>query len=90
MSLDDLIAEAELGDEAKKFKESDLGRCILGIAEQEAMLSEKALGKIDPEDIDGIVKLQRQIQVAEWFQQWLDELIDKGESALEVWKEQEK
>lgn len=84
---DELVAEAELGEEARRFKESDLYKVMIGLAQQEAALAEKALGKINPRDEAGIVSLQRQITVAEWFEQWLDELIDKGESALEVWKD---
>lgn len=84
----ELIAEAELGEEARKFLDSDLGRCLLGMAEQEATLAEKALGKIDPKDEAGIVALQRKVQVAEWFEDWLRELVDRGNAALEIFKQQ--
>lgn len=83
----ELIAEAELGDAAKKFIESDLGKCLVGMAAQEVMSAEKALGKIDPKDESGIVKLQNSVWLGEHFQQWLVELIDNGESAIEVFKQ---
>ena len=83
---DELIAEAELGEEARKFLESDLCQCMLGIANQEAQLALEELGEADPEDDKKIRELQNKVKLANSFQQWLDELIDKGQSALEVWK----
>lgn len=83
---EELIAAAEIGDEARRFIESDLGRCILGMAKQEVSAAEKALGKIDPKDTEGIIKLQRVVWLGEQFEQWLLELLDRGENALEVFK----
>lgn len=88
---EDLIAAAELGDEASKFMESDLYRCMIGIAEQEASIAQSLLIDVDPEDPEKIRKIQNDVKVALHFKQWLDELIDKGNAALEVFKyEQEK
>lgn len=85
---DELIAEAELGDQAKAFLESDLGRCLIGLAQQEVWSAHEALESISPTDIEGIRSLQSQAKMGRMFEQWLIELIDKGESALEVLREQ--
>lgn len=88
MSANDaLIAEAELGDEAKKFIESDLGKCLLGMAQQEVALAQEALETVVPTDVEKIRTLQNQAKLGRQFEQWLLELLDKGESALEVWKD---
>jgi len=83
---EDLIAEAELGEEARQFLESDLGKCLMGMADQEAILAQEALGEVDPHNTIEIQRLQNHIKVSKWFRQWLYELLDKGESALEVFK----
>ena len=83
-----LIAEAELGEEARKFWESDVGRALKGMAEQEARSAEIALGKINPKDEAGIVALQRRIQCAEWFHEWITELISRGDDAITTFIQQ--
>lgn len=88
--LNELIAEAELGEEARRFLDSDLGRCILGIAEQEIVKCEKELGRIDPKDIDGITRLQREIRLYENFPNWLVELLHNGENALSIYQQEKK
>lgn len=85
---EELIAAAELGDEAKRFKESDLGKCMLGMAQQETGFAQIALETISPTDTEGIRALQNQAKLGRMFEEWLDELIDKGESALEVFKDE--
>lgn len=83
---DILIAEAEIGEEARKFIESDLGRCILGIAKQEAQEALEKLAETLPTDIEGIMELQGAVKMCRAFEQWLIELISKGENAVEIWK----
>ena len=84
---DGLIAEAEIGDEAKRFVESDLGKTILGIAEQEVKAAQEALESVDPMQPEAVRALQNQAKVARNFEQWLVELIDKGENALQAWRQ---
>jgi hypothetical protein len=85
---DELVAAAELGDEAKRFLESDLGRCILGMAEQEVQLAQAALAEVDPTDTEGIRKLQNHAKLYRQFNDWLKELLDKGEAALQAFIQQ--
>lgn len=88
-SLDELIAQAELGDEAKKFLESDLGKVMLGLAEQEAELAREELETVNPNDVAAVTKLQNQAKVARWFSRWLKELLADGEAALSAFKQQQ-
>ena len=85
---EELIATAELGDDTKRFLESDLGRCLIGMAEQEIAAAQEALLTVAPMDTEGITKLQNQAKVALYFKQWLAELVDKGNAAIEVFKQQ--
>jgi fumarate hydratase class II len=85
---DELVAAAELGDEAKRFLESDLGRCILGIAKQEAELANDKYKAVDPEDAKAIRAIQNEVWRAESFEQWLLELFSRGENALQAFIQQ--
>lgn len=85
---DDLLAHAELGDAARKFMDSDLGRCVIGMADQERVAAEKALGKVAPEDTKEIIRLQRIVSNADNFEGWLKELLHNGEQALAIYKQQ--
>src|SRR5262245_41447062 len=82
--LDALIAEASIGDEAKKLKESELGRTVLGMAEQEVLAAQEALETVDPADHMTITALQNQAKTARNFGNWITELISKGENAMTV------
>lgn len=82
-----LIAEAEIGEEARRFRESDLGKTILGMAMQETKSAEEELAETDPMDTKKLMALQNQARLGKRFEGWLLELINKGEEALTVWKE---
>ena len=84
---DELIAEAELGEEARSFLESDLGKCILGMAKQEVALAQEALETVSPLDSESIMELQQRAKLYRNFEQWLNELLDKGQTALEVFRD---
>ena len=84
--LDELIAEAELGEEARNFLNSDLGKCLIGMAQQEVMAAQQALLGANPEDRQKITELQNKARLGLFFEQWLVELISKGEEALNVYK----
>lgn len=87
---EELIADAELGDEAKRFVESDLGKCILGMAQQEIMAAQEELETVDPDDSKAIQAIQNKAKLGRMFNQWLYELIDKGNAAMEVFTQQQK
>ena len=82
-----LIAQSLIGDEAKKFKESDLGKCLIGMAEQEAQKALEALAKANPTDVQVIERLQNRVALGRQFQQFLDELVQEGENALATWRQ---
>lgn len=86
--IDELIAEAEIGDEARKFVESDLGKTLLGMAQQEVARAQEELETVDPLDTKKVVALQNQAKNGRNFEQWLNELISKGEQALILWKQE--
>ena len=81
-----LIAEALIGDEAKRFLESDLGRCLLGMADQEAEAARIGLETVNPNDTKAVIALQNRAALGRMFKGWLAELYTRGEQSLEVWK----
>lgn len=83
----ELIAAAEIGDQARAFLESELGKCILGMAEQEVLAAQEQLGTISPVDEKGITALQNKIFRAKSFEAWLQELLADGENALSVFRQ---
>lgn len=85
---DELIAEAELGEDARKFLESDLGKCLIGMAEQDALIAQQALATVDPHNWIKIVELQNKAQLAAYFKQYLAELVHRGNNALQVFVQQ--
>ena len=85
---DELIAQAELGEEARKFLESDLGKVLLGLAQQQVDAALDDLGKVSPTDVEKIRDLQSQVKVGRWFGQWLKELLSDGENAIQTYQQQ--
>lgn len=86
IDLNELIAHAELGEEARNFIESELGKAVLGMAQQEIDAALQDLALVDPADVEKIRKLQNQAALGRMFAAWLGELINKGSNALEVFK----
>lgn len=86
--LEELLAEAEIGEEARKFVESDLGKTIIGMAQQDAREAETLLGEVDPTDTKAIMSLQNKIKLCRLFEQWLAELISRGNDAINVYVQQ--
>lgn len=86
--LDELIAEAELGEEARGFLDSNLGKYLKGVAEQEIQISLEKLGDVDPENTIAIRNLQN--EAAKWrlLIELLDGLVQKGEQAIQIYKQQ--
>ena len=92
MRDDELLAEAEIGDAARNFLESDLGRCILGIAEQEAegaLLKMSDVIATDPGNTKAIVSLNNEAILNRMFKTRLLELFHKGEQAIGVWRHEQ-
>lgn len=83
----DLIREAELGDEARKFVESDLGRAMLDLADKQLRAAQELLETVDPASPEKVRDLQNKAQIARNFGEWLTELVDRGENALIEWRQ---
>lgn len=88
-SLDELIAAAELGEEARQFLASDLGRLILGLADQEVELAKEELLKVDPTDIAAVQRIQAKAALAGKFKGWLVGILQDGEQSLIAFKQQQ-
>ena len=88
MDNDDLIDAAELGEEAKRFLESDLGKSLFARAQQETLSALEALGECDATDSKAIVLLQNRATLGRQFPEWIREIIHIGDEALHVWKQQ--
>ena len=84
---DELINEAELGNEARKFVESELGKAMLDRADQRLKSAQELLETVDPTDEKKIRDLQNQAQNARNFGEWIFDLIDKGENAMIEWSQ---
>lgn len=79
----ELVAEAVLGRDAEDFIQSDIGRYIIGCAEQESYEAMDQLKRIYPWRRRKIQELQNKIYRAESIQSWLAELVIKGKQAIQ-------
>jgi hypothetical protein len=84
--IDELVASAELGEESRLFLESDLGKCILGLANQQVMAAQLDLEIVSPLETEKIRQLQNQARLGRQFEQWLRELLHDGENAMQIFK----
>ena len=80
---DELFAEAMIGKDAEEFIRSDIGRYIIGCAEQEAQDALDQLKRVYPWRRRKITELQNKIWRAESIQSWLAELVIKGQQAIQ-------
>ena len=76
-----LFAEAVLGKDAEEFLGSEIGRYILGRAEQEEKEAIDALAVVSSWRRNRIRELQAQVWRARSVKQWLGELIQAGHQA---------
>lgn len=84
---DDLIREAEIGDEARKFIESDLGKAMLDLADEQLKSAQESLETVDPTATEKVRDLQNKAQIARNFGEYLATLVNKGENALIIWRD---
>jgi pantothenate kinase type III len=87
VSTDQLFAEAILGRDAEEFVQSDIGKYVIGCAEQEAQEAMQQLKNVYPWRRRKITELQNKIWRAESLQQWLSELIIQGTQATQQLEE---
>lgn len=76
-----LIAEAMLGQDAQEFLSSELGRYLLGRADQEKEEAIDQLKRISPWRKRRITELQNAIWRAESIKEWIVEMIQTGQAA---------
>ena len=84
---DEQIRDVELGEEARNFLDSHLGKEIMDRATKRYEDNLILLSKADPNDPKAIMKIQNQIQLFEQFDEWLREIVDTGNAALEAFKQ---
>ena len=76
-----MVAEADLGRQVKEFLQSDIGRYLMGCAQQEHQAAMEALKRTSPWRRRRITELQNQAWRAESFMSWLRELLIRGRTA---------
>ena len=88
------FAEAVLGEEARQFLQSSVGRYLHGCAKQEYDQCRDKMWDLDPYTPEGkreFLQLKRQAQAAAFFLRWCVEAIQRGDQAatmLETYREE--
>jgi hypothetical protein len=75
-------AEILIGDDAEQFLGSELGRTVLGMAEQDLLAAAESLDSVSLTNQDKLIDLKVEIRVSKRFKSYLRELIDRGREAL--------
>lgn len=76
-----LHAEFDMGEQAEEFFHSDIGRYMVGAAQQDIHDAHAKLGKTLPFRWRRIQQLQNDIRVGEMFVLYLRDLIIRGKAA---------
>lgn len=82
-----LLESAAIGEAARMFLESDLGKHIINRAAEEIDEAVFALVDIDPVRISDVARLQNEIKVARQSIFYLTDAISAGENALSTLEE---
>lgn len=77
-----LFAEAVLGRDAEEFLNSDLGRYMVGRAEQHEREAMEMLSKVSPWRRNRIRQLQNEIWRAQSMKGWIAEMVTSGRAAM--------
>lgn len=85
---EELYAEAMLGKDAEEFLNTDIGRYLVGRAEQESAEAMEQLKRVYPWRRRKIQELQAKVWRADSVQGWLAELIISGKQALQTLDDQ--
>lgn len=87
MHNDETIRQAlsivELGLDAKKFLESNVGQYIISQAQSEVDEASRKLRAVEPTSVGEIINLQIEARVAERAVLWLAEAIMRGQKTEE-------
>lgn len=84
-----LVAEADLGVQAKEFAQSDIGKFMVGAAQQEIAEAQEHLSKVYPWRRRKIQDLQNRIWRSKFFLSLLCELLMSGRVAQGAIEESE-
>ena len=76
-----LFSEAALGRDAREFVESNVGRYMVGCAQQDYAEAMAKLKKTSPWRRNRMQQLQNEARVAEMFAVYLRDLVIKGKAA---------
>ena len=79
-----LLAEVHLGEDAAVFIKSDLGKYVIGRANQEIKMAESELRRVYWWRTNRIRYLQNKIARAENTKMWLVECLNAGQIALQT------
>lgn len=83
------IAEADLGVQAREFAESDIGRYIIGCAQQEIADAQEKLERTASWRRRKIQEIQNQAWRARTLLAWIRGLIESGKAAEDALQEGE-
>ena len=84
-----LLAEVHLGEDAAQFIKSDLGRYMVGRANEDIQLAMEQLKTCSWWRGNRIKYLQNKIKVAENTKMWLVECLNAGQMALQTLESQQ-
>ena len=84
-----LFAAADLGEKARSFLGTDLGRYLKGCAEQQINDCSRQLLTVSPNNTDEIQLLQGKAQTASNFLIWINEAIGMGDNAFQQIQQQQ-
>lgn len=76
-----MMAEAALSDKFQNWCRSDVGRYVIGRAEQQEVSVLRELADANPDDTIGIIQLQEAAKVPGMILKWIEEVIVNGEAA---------
>lgn len=81
--------EVVAGNDAEDFVGSELGKIVLGMAEQDAKAVMQEFSEVDASDLSKVRDLQVRLKVALRFDSYLAELVTRGREAMEAYKQQQ-
>ena len=79
-----LIAEVDLGEQAKDFVHSDLGRHLIGCLRQEVVSAQDALAATPFWKFWKVQEMQNRVWRGKFMLAWLRDLLIAGKSAQSV------
>jgi hypothetical protein len=79
---DEIKAQILIGDDAETFVQSELGKTVLGMAQQDFEAAMHAFCEADLGDTRAVAKIQQEARVARALNQYLVELIQRGREAM--------